>query len=60
MNPEKRNKRARDKSKLARINRMIRNARISREKEKFKKNDTREYAVIPASAFETPEKKNGN
>jgi len=60
MNPEKRSKRAKEKSKLARINRMIRNARISREKEKFKKNDNREYTVIPASAFETPEKNNGN
>lgn len=57
MNREKRNARARDKAKLARVNRMIRNARISREKEEFKKKASKEYAVIPYSAFETPERK---
>ncbi len=57
MNREKRNARARDKAKLARINRMIRQARISREKEGFKRRAKVEYAVIPASAFETPESK---
>lgn len=57
MNREKRNARARDKAKLARINRMIREARISREKEGFKKRSKIEYAVDPLAAMETREVK---
>jgi len=57
MNREKRNARARDKAKLARINRMIRQARISREKEGFKRRAKLEYAVDPLASVETREVK---